>query len=519
MNTTRCALIILDGWGIGQKYEADAIAHAQTPVMDRLLKNYPHSVLTTHGEMVGLPEGQMGNSEVGHLNIGAGRIVYQELARINKAIREGELQRHPVLLDAFRYARENDRAVHFIGLLSDGGVHSHIDHLKALCNMASSEGLRRAFVHAFMDGRDTDPKSGAGYLKDLMQSIENQSIKIASVVGRYFAMDRDKRWERVKIAFDLLVNGTGEATFDPVSTIYNRYAAGETDEFLKPIVCTDALGRPVATLQNGDVLICFNFRTDRPREISTVLTQQDMPEHGMKKLDLHYVTMTRYDETFQNTHVVFEKDNLSETLGEVISKKGLTQTRIAETEKYPHVTFFFSGGREAPFPGEHRILIPSPKVATYDLQPEMSAPEVTDAIIADIGSNKPDFICLNFANTDMVGHTGVWAAAIRAAETVDTCLGRLLDTAKRHGYEAIIIADHGNSDYLINEDGTPNTAHSMNPVPCIFVSHRAGEYTLKNGKLADIAPTILQLMGIEPPEAMDGEALLEPAKTAMMFNP
>ncbi len=515
MNTKRCALIILDGWGHGQKYDADAIAHANTPVMNSLYKKYPNSELVTFGEMVGLPEGQMGNSEVGHLNIGAGRIVYQELARINKSIRDGELQQHPVLLEAFRYVKENGKSVHFIGLLSDGGVHSHIDHLKALCDATQQQGLKKVFVHAFMDGRDTDPKGGAGYLKELTQHIDNQEVKIASVVGRYYAMDRDKRWERVKIAYDLLVKGEGEKSSTPIDTVKKRYEAGETDEFLKPIVCTDENGQPVAKIQDGDVLICFNFRTDRPREISIVLTQKDMPEHDMKKLDLHYVTMTRYDETFQNIKVVFEKDNLTNTLGEVISKKGMTQVRIAETEKYPHVTFFFSGGREEPFEGERRIMIPSPKVPTYDLQPEMSAVEITDAIIADIEKHQPNFICLNYANADMVGHTGVWEAAIKAAETVDTCLGRLLDTALKHDYEAIVIADHGNSDYLINEDGTPNTAHSMNPVPCVYVSKKPGEAVLKNGKLGDLAPTILKLMGIEPPKEMDGEVLVVPVTTSV----
>ncbi|MEZ4958658.1 MAG: 2,3-bisphosphoglycerate-independent phosphoglycerate mutase [Saprospiraceae bacterium] len=515
MNTNRCILIILDGWGHGQKYEADAIAHAETPVMSSLYKKYPNAELVTFGEMVGLPEGQMGNSEVGHLNIGAGRIVYQELARINKAIREGELQQHPVLLEAFQYAKKNNKPVHFIGLVSDGGVHSHIDHLLALCDATQQQGLEKIFVHAFMDGRDTDPKSGKVFLEKLLQHIDSQSVKLASVIGRYYAMDRDKRWERVKQAYDLLVKGEGKKSSNVMATLEKRYAAGETDEFLKPIACTSDNGQPLATIQDGDVLICFNFRTDRPREISTVLTQKDMPEHGMKKLDLHYVTMTRYDETFQNIKVIFEKDNLNNTLGEVISKNGLTQVRIAETEKYPHVTFFFSGGREEPFEGERRFIIPSPKVATYDLQPEMSAVEVTDTIIKDIEEHQPNFICLNFANADMVGHTGVWAAAIKAVQTVDKCLGRLLDTALARGYEAIVIADHGNSDYLINEDGSPNTAHSMNPVPCIYVSKHPGGAVLKNGKLGDIAPTILSLMGIEPPKEMDGEVLVMPVEPAV----
>lgn len=500
-------LLILDGWGYGQVPEADAIAQADTPVVDNLKKTCPNSTLVTHGELVGLPDGQMGNSEVGHLNIGAGRIVYQELLRINNSIRDGELQQHPVLLDALRFAKKNDRAVHFIGLVSDGGVHSHINHLLALCDVTQSEGLDKVFIHAFMDGRDTDPKGGEEYLKNLTQHIDNQPVRLASVIGRYYAMDRDKRWERVKLAYDLLVHGEGEITTDPIATVLQRYAADETDEFLKPIVCTDDNGQPIATIQDGDVLICFNFRTDRPREISTVLTQKNMPEFDMKKLDLRYVTMTRYDETFTGIDVIFNKENLTNTIGEVLSKAGRSQVRIAETEKYPHVTFFFNGGREEPFDGERRIMIPSPKVATYDLQPEMSAVEITDAIIDDIEKHLPDFICLNYANTDMVGHTGVFAAAKKAAETVDTCLGRLLEVGKKHGYEAIVIADHGNSDYLVNEDGSPNTAHSKNPVPFIFVGER--DARVKDGKLADVAPTILHLMDIEAPDEMDGEVLVD----------
>ncbi len=503
-------LLILDGWGYGQKKEADAIANANTPVMDTLKKTYPNSTLVTHGEQVGLPEGQMGNSEVGHLNIGAGRIVYQELLRINNAIRSGELQNHPVLLEALQFAKENDKSVHFMGLLSDGGVHSHINHLLALCDVTQEIGLQKVYIHAFMDGRDTDPKGGRGYLKNLTQHIDNQHVKLASIIGRYYAMDRDNRWERVKLAYDLLVNGQGEKTSNPISLVKQRYANGETDEFLKPIVCTDQAGEPIATIKNGDVLICFNFRTDRPREISTVLTQQDMHELGMNKLNLKYVTMTRYDESFKGIDVIFDKDNLINTIGEVLSKSGKAQTRIAETEKYPHVTFFFNGGREEPFKNENRILIPSPKVATYDLQPEMSATGITDAIINDIQTNQPDFICLNYANTDMVGHTGVWEAAIKAAEIVDGCLGRLLEVGKQYGYDAIVIADHGNSDYLINEDGSPNTAHTMNPVPFIYVSEDDLEAVIiKDGKLADIAPTILSLMGIDAPLEMDGETLIE----------
>jgi 2,3-bisphosphoglycerate-independent phosphoglycerate mutase len=509
MNNKKVLLAILDGWGHGQKYQADAIAQANTPVMDNLEKNYPNAELVTYGELVGLPEGQMGNSEVGHLNIGAGRIVYQELARINKAVRERTLHQHPVLLKALHFAKENNKAVHLIGLVSDGGVHSHINHLMAICDITQDVGLQNVFIHAFMDGRDTDPKSGLGYLRQIMQHIDSQYVKLASVVGRYYAMDRDKRWERVKIAYDLLVKGVGENSRDVLKSVSDKYEAGETDEFLKPIVCADETGKPLTTIKDGDVLICFNFRTDRPREISTVLTQKDMPDYGMSKLNLRYVTMTRYDETFKDIDVIFENDNLNNTLGEVISDAGLTQVRIAETEKYPHVTFFFSGGREEPFPGERRLLVPSPKVATYDLQPSMSAGEITEAIVTDIRANQPDFICLNYANADMVGHTGVFSAAMKAVETVDACLGKLLDTALSFDYDAIVIADHGNSDYMINEDGTPNTAHTKNPVPCIYVSKYANRFKMKDGKLADIAPTILHLMGIQPPKEMEGEILIE----------
>ncbi len=499
-------LVILDGWGKGQKPAADAIAQADTPVMDELMKTCPNSELVTFGEEVGLPEGQMGNSEVGHLNIGAGRIVYQELARINKSVREGELQQHPVLLEAFNYAKAKDKAVHFIGLLSDGGVHSHTSHLRALCDATQQHGLSRVFIHAFMDGRDTDPKSGHGYLEKLLQSIDNQRVRLASIVGRYYAMDRDKRWERIKLAYELLVNGIGEKTSNPLGAVEQSYEEGVTDEFLKPIVCTNEDGKPIATIQEDDVVICFNFRTDRPREITSVLTQKDMPEFDMKRRNLYYVTITRYDESFQHVHVIFEKDNLNNTLGEVLADAGLTQVRIAETEKYPHVTFFFSGGREAPFSGERRLMIPSPKVATYDLQPEMSAVEITDTIISDIENNQPNFICLNFANADMVGHTGDFNAAMKAAEMVDRCLGRLLAFGKANGYEAIVIADHGNSDYMINEDGTPNTAHTMNPVPCVYVGPQ--NFKISDGKLADIAPTILGLLGVGLPSEMDGKNLL-----------
>lgn len=508
MNAKRVALIILDGWGHGPNPKVSAIAQANTPFMDSLYKKYPNSELVTYGEAVGLPDGQMGNSEVGHLNIGAGRIVYQELARINKAIREHELHKNPTLLKALKYAKDNNKPVHFIGLVSDGGVHSHIRHLEALCDITQEQGLEQVYIHAFTDGRDVDPKSGKGFIKELLDHIKGTSVQLASVVGRYYAMDRDKRWERVKLAYDLLVKGEGEKTQDILNTIQQRYEANETDEFLKPIICVDDQDQPVATIKDGDLLLCFNFRTDRPREISMVLTQQDFPEHNMKKLDLHYVTMTRYDETFENVQVLFEKDNLTNTLGEVLSKAGKTQVRIAETEKYPHVTFFFSGGREEPFEKENRILIPSPKVATYDLQPEMSAYAVTEAIVRDIEEVEPDFICLNYANADMVGHTGVFEAAVKAAETVDTCVKKLVETALAHEYDLIIIADHGNSDFMINDDGSPNTAHTKNPVPCIYVSKNAAGATIKDGKLGDLAPTILTLLGMHIPTEMTGEVLI-----------
>ncbi len=508
MKAERVILIILDGWGHGQEPEVSAIAQADTPFVDSLYAKYPNAELATHGEKVGLPEGQMGNSEVGHLNIGAGRIVYQELARINKAIREREFHQNATLLEALEYAKTNDKALHLMGLVSDGGVHSHLNHLKAFCDLAQQQGLEKVYIHAFMDGRDTAPKGGRGYLEDLLTHIESQPAQLATVIGRYYAMDRDKRWERVKLAYDVLVNGQGEKTDDVLQTVQQRYDKEETDEFLMPIVCTNAAGAPVASLQPDDLLVCFNFRTDRPREISTVLTQQDMPEFDMKTLPLYYVTMTRYDETFKDVKVLFTKEDVRNTLGEVFAKLGKTQVRIAETEKYPHVTFFFSGGREEAFEGERRIMIPSPKVATYDLKPEMSAIEITDAIVKDIQDNRPDFICLNYANTDMVGHTGVFSAAVKAAETVDQCVERLLDTALEYDYEAIIIADHGNSDYMINDDGTPNTAHTKNPVPCFYVSDRARGARIRDGKLADVAPTILSLMQLPAPEEMDGEVLV-----------
>lgn len=505
----RAFLLILDGWGLGPKPEADAILQAETPFMDDLKARYPWTTLITHSEAVGLPDGQMGNSEVGHLNIGAGRIVWQELARINKAIRERELHDNPVLQDALKYARDNNKAVHFLGLVSDGGVHSHIEHLKALCDIATDAGNEKVFVHAFTDGRDCDPKSGAAFLEELLQHIKNQPVKLASVVGRYYAMDRDKRWERVKLAYDLLVNGAGTAVEDVPAAIRASYANDVTDEFLQPMFVPGADGKPAATIQEGDVVLCFNFRTDRLREMTTVLSQQDMPEHGMHTLPLYYVTMTRYDDTYKNVKVIYEKDDVTMTLGEVLERAGKTQVRIAETEKYPHVTFFFSGGRETPFEGERRLLCPSPKVATYDLQPEMSAPDLMLSIMEDIDAHQPDFICLNFANADMVGHTGVFSAAMKAAETVDHCLSQIVPLALEHEYACILIADHGNSDYMINDDGTPNTAHTKNPVPFVLVTPDQAPIKLHPGKLADVAPTILQLMGVEQPEAMTGVSLID----------
>jgi 2,3-bisphosphoglycerate-independent phosphoglycerate mutase len=499
-------LIILDGWGIGDKSQSDAVYHASTPFMDSLVQKYPNATLLTSGENVGLPDGQMGNSEVGHLNIGAGRIVYQELTRINKSIREGDFFENTTLKEAFEYAQKSGKKVHFIGLVSKGGVHSSQEHLYALCQMAESYQLKNVFIHAFTDGRDCDPKSGLGFIKELENAIASTSAKIVSVIGRYYAMDRDKRWERVKKAYDLLVKGEGTAFKSATQALEQSYASNCTDEFIEPSVIVEN-NQPIAVIEEGDVVINFNFRTDRPREISIVLTQSDFPELEMKKLSLYYVTMTNYDATFENVHVVFEKDNLQNTLGEVLAKANKTQVRIAETEKYPHVTFFFNGGREEEFTGESRILVNSPKVATYDLQPEMSAFEVRDRICEAIDNNQPNFICLNFANPDMVGHTGVYSAIVKAVETVDACLKDVVETGLKHGYEFIIIADHGNADYAINQDGTPNTAHSLNPVPVILVTDDE-KLQLKDGILADVAPTILQRMGVDAPKEMTGNALI-----------
>jgi 2,3-bisphosphoglycerate-independent phosphoglycerate mutase len=499
-------LIILDGWGIGDKSKSDAVFHAKTPFMDSLLEKYPTATLLTSGENVGLPDGQMGNSEVGHMNIGAGRIVYQELTRINKSIRDGDFFENEVLLQAMRKAKENNVALHLIGLVSKGGVHSNQEHIYALCQMAKDQGLEDVFIHAFTDGRDCDPKSGLGFVQELEEKLESSCGKIASLIGRYYAMDRDNRWERVQKAYDLLVNGKGKKFNSAADGIRASYINGVTDEFIEPLVISEH-NEPLATIKDGDVVISFNFRTDRPREISIALTQRDIHEFHMHALDLHYCTMTNYDASFKNVHVIFEKDNLSMTLGEVISTAGLTQVRIAETEKYPHVTFFFSGGREIAFEGEERLLVNSPKVATYDLQPEMSALGVRDKIIDFMQTNKPNFICLNFANPDMVGHTGVYDAIVKAVETVDKCLKEVVEVGQKLGYEFLIIADHGNADYALNEDGSPNTAHSLNPVPVVLVTEETS-MQLKDGILADVAPTILQRLNVSIPSEMTGSSLL-----------
>lgn len=499
--------MILDGWGIATNKAVSAIDQAKTPFINSLYAKYPHSKLQASELAVGLPKGQMGNSEVGHMNIGAGRIVYQDLVRINKAVEEKELDTNPVLAEAFAYAKKTNKNVHFMGLLSDGGVHSHIDHLKGLITIAKNNDVKNLYIHAFTDGRDTDPKGGVAYLEDLLNHLKKNTGRLASIVGRYYAMDRDKRWERVKLAYDLMVHGTGEKATDPLQAVQKSYAAGVTDEFIKPIVMVGADQKPLATIQEGDVVLCFNFRTDRGRQITQALTQQDFPEQSMKKLALDYITLTSYDDSFKGVKVLFVKDNLEKTLGEVVSDAGKKQIRIAETEKYPHVTFFFSGGREEPFPGESRLLCPSPKVATYDLKPEMSANDIKDKIIAELDRKEVDFVCLNFANPDMVGHTGVFAAAVKAVETVDACAQKVTESAVKNGYVVIVIADHGNADMMVNEDGTPNTAHTTNLVPCILVDD-SYKGKLKDGKLGDLAPTILTLMGVPVPPQMTGDILL-----------
>ena len=504
MKEKKVILVIMDGWGLGKVKSSDAIQHAKTPFVSSLYTKYPNTTLVTCGENVGLPEGQMGNSEVGHLNLGAGRIVYQELQRINVAIKTGEFAANGTLLAAIDFAKQNNKPLHLIGLVSDGGVHSHTNHLKALTSLCAAQGLNNVLIHAFTDGRDTDPKSGLGFLSDLQSHLEKSTGSIATVTGRYYAMDRDKRWERVKLAYDGLVNGIGTKANDILEAVKKSYSDGVTDEFIKPIINSNLQS---TSIKDGDVVICFNFRTDRCREITQALTQTDFPDFGMQKLNLHYTTMTQYDHTYKNVHVVFENDDLKNTLGEILEQNNKTQIRIAETEKYPHVSFFFSGGREKEFTGERRIMVQSPKVATYDLQPEMSAGEVTDAIVKEIENNPADFICLNFANADMVGHTGVWEAVIKAVETVDACVEKVVTAALKQDYAVFILADHGNADYEINEDSTPNTAHTLNLVP-FFIADNEWKGTVKNGKLGDIAPTILTMMQLPIPKEMTGNILI-----------
>ena len=507
MENKKCILVIMDGWGHGAIKESDVIQHANVPFVTSLYNTYPNNTLVTCGELVGLPEGQMGNSEVGHLNLGAGRIVYQELQRINVAIRTGEFQSNAALLSAIRYAKKNEKKLHLIGLVSDGGVHSHTTHLKAIVDLCTKEELPNVFVHAFTDGRDTDPKSGLGFIQDLEEHLKKSTAKIASVIGRYYAMDRDKRWERVKLAYDALVNGIGRKATSATASIQQAYDENTTDEFIQPVVIVDQHQQPLAKIEEGDAVICFNFRTDRCREITEVLTQKDFPEFGMHKLALEYTTMTEYDSTFKHVHVIFKNDNLTHTLGEVLEQHGKKQIRIAETEKYPHVTFFFSGGREEPFEGETRIMAASPKVATYDLQPEMSAFELTEKIVPEIKNKTADFICLNYANADMVGHTGIWEAAKKAVETVDQCVKQVVEAALESGYMVFLTADHGNADFLKNADGSPNTAHTLNPVP-LFIIDKDWKGEVKSGKLGDIAPTILHFMGIPIPSEMTGDILV-----------
>ena len=504
MESKKVLLVIMDGWGLGQVKSSDAIQHAHVPFVTSLYTKYPNATLVTCGTEVGLPQGQMGNSEVGHLNLGAGRIVYQELERINVAINDHIFQQNPTIINAINYCKENNKPLHLIGLVSDGGVHSHINHIKALVNTCVAQQFYNVLIHAFTDGRDTDPKSGVRYIKELQEHLNKSTGNIATITGRYYAMDRDKRWERIKIAYDALVNRIGEKSRDLQMSVLTSYDNNVTDEFILPIINENL---PETRIKEGDAVISFNFRTDRCREITEVLTQVNKAEYAMHFLNLHYTTMTMYDHAFKNVHVIFEKDNLDNTLGEVLAEHGKTQLRMAETEKYPHVSFFFSGGREVPFEGEKRIMIPSPKVATYNLQPEMSAYELTLAAVAEIENSEPDFICLNFANADMVGHTGVWEAVIKAVETVDICVEKLVTAALNRNYCIFLTADHGNADYEINEDGTPNTAHTLNLVP-FFILDKEWKGTIKNGKLGDIAPSILKMMNLPIPAAMTGNILI-----------
>ncbi len=502
----KAILLILDGWGNGNHGKGDIIFQANTPNIDKLTAENPTSQLLTSGRDVGLPIGQMGNSEVGHLNIGAGRVVYQDLVRINKAIEDNSIAENKTLVEAYKYAKENNKSVHFIGLIGPGGVHAQSKHLFKVADLTSDYGLENVFVHGLTDGRDTDPKSGLGYMKEVVEHFDGSNVKIASLIGRYYGMDRDKRWERIKESYDLMVNGKGTPSTDVIKSIEDSYAADVTDEFIKPVVMVDDAQKPVGTIKEGDVVFCFNFRTDRLRQITTVLTQENMPEQGMTTIPLHYLTMTTYDENFKGVKVVFEKEKVQNTIGEVVSKAGGKQIRIAETEKYAHVTFFMNGGREEEFPGEKRILLNSPKVATYDLQPEMSALEVKDAIVAELNKGEVNFVALNFANGDMVGHTGIYEAIKKAVETVDSCVGEVVEAARANDYSVMIIADHGNADNAVNEDGSPNTAHSLNPVPCILISN---EYkSVKDGILADVAPTLLKMMDIEIPSDMTGSVLV-----------
>ncbi|MEZ4789575.1 MAG: 2,3-bisphosphoglycerate-independent phosphoglycerate mutase [Flavobacteriales bacterium] len=506
MQPHKVVLIIMDGWGLGAGDRTDAVAAADTPFIDGLYRSAPHATLLTDGTHVGLPAGQMGNSEVGHLNIGAGRVVFQDLMRVNNAIADGSLERDPVLRQAFDQARAPGRRLHLMGLLSDGGVHALRSHAEAICKMAQRAGITEVFVHAFTDGRDADPRSGLGYTEHFLRDVAGTGARIASITGRYYAMDRDKRWERVARAYNVLVHGQGIPVSDPLDAFRSSYAEGRTDEFIEPHVVVDNDGSPLATIRPDDVVLCFNFRTDRCREITQALTQQAYPDFGMQPLKLHYVTMTEYDSTYQDVHVLFRKDDLKMTIGEVVASAGKHQIRIAETEKYPHVSFFFSGGREEPFPGESRILIASPKVATYDLAPEMSAQGITDAIVAELGKGEVDFVVLNFANPDMVGHTGVFPAIVQAVETTDRCVRQVVEAGRSNGYSFVIIADHGNADKALNPDGSPNTAHSTNPVPVIVLDDRS--FTLRDGILADVAPTILDLMDMKKPAEMTGSSLL-----------
>lgn len=506
MKNNKSILVILDGWGIGKHDFTDAIFSANKPFTDQLTLNYPHSKLMACGQAVGLPEGQMGNSEVGHLNIGAGRIVYQMLETINKSIRESQLNSNAVLKEIFEKARTG-KTLHLMGLISDGGVHSHIDHLVALCELAAQSGVKKITIHGFLDGRDCDPKSGAGFIEELKNRINQTGANLSTIVGRYYAMDRDNRWERIKKSYDLLIHGNGTLVTDAVASIKEQYENGITDEFMIPMLCVDDLNQPITKVKEGDIFLCFNFRTDRCRQITKALTQEDFPEFGMHKLNLEYYTMTEYDKSFKNIKMLFEEADLKNTLGEVLEKNGLSQLRAAETEKYPHVTFFFSGGREGTFVGEERFMMPSPKIATYDLKPEMSAIELTDGILDKIHNENFDFMAINFANTDMVGHTGVWDAIVKAAETVDTCLGKIVTAGLEKNYSFIIIADHGNADEAKNADGSPNTQHSLNKVPCWLVSNTIRPEKLEDGILADVAPTLLKIMNIEQPSEMNGKAL------------